>query len=277
LLFESCKKLQNITLSKLNYFNFSEWYFADSYLPSFYMLAQLNRVVSMFTFVVYMKARPDPHASHEKKAPFSPQLLLRNAGLRAKIQAFLQKQVIFPQDGPAATLFYIREGRVRLTLLSSEGKAATITILGKGEFLGEECLVPRHNLRLASAVAVNDCSLLEIGKNRMLAALDTDHALASSFMQSLLMRKIHAEDNLADRLFHSSEKRLVRLLLLLAGSGTNGRTKRNLPEISQEVLAEMVGTTRPRISYFMTKFRKLGLVDYSRGLRVRKELKSVLR
>jgi CRP-like cAMP-binding protein len=197
LLFESCKKLQNITLSKLNYFNFSEWYFADSYLPSFYMLAQLNRVVSMFTFVVYMKARPDPHASHEKKAPFSPQLLLRNAGLRAKIQAFLQKQVIFPQDGPAATLFYIREGRVRLTLLSSEGKAATITILGKGEFLGEECLVPRHNLRLASAVAVNDCSLLEIGKNRMLAALDTDHALASSFMQSLLMRKIHAEDNLA--------------------------------------------------------------------------------
>jgi CRP/FNR family cyclic AMP-dependent transcriptional regulator len=101
--------------------------------------------------------------------------------------------------------------------------------------------------------------------------------LARSFTQYLLMRKIHAEDNLAHHIFHSCEKRLVRLLLLLAGSGTNGRTKRNLPEISQEVLAEMVGTTRPRISYFMTKFRKLGLVDYSRGLRVRKELQNILR
>jgi CRP-like cAMP-binding protein len=224
-----------------------------------------------------MKARFDLHASHEMGAPFSPQLLLRNAGLGAKVQTFLQKQVIFPQDDPAATLFYIREGRVRLTLLSSEGKAATITILGEGEFLGEECLVPCHDLRLASAVAIADCSLLRIEKHQMLAALDRDPALARSFTQYLLMRKIHAEDNLADQIFHSSEKRLVRVLLRLAGSASKNGAKRHLPDISQEVLAEMVGTARPRISYFMTKFRKLGLIDYRRGLRVRKELQNVLR
>ncbi|MBZ5494156.1 MAG: Crp/Fnr family transcriptional regulator [Acidobacteriia bacterium] len=219
-----------------------------------------------------MKARLDPHVSNGKGVSFPPQVLLPNVGLDAKIQAYLQKQVIFSQDDPAATLFYIREGRVRLTLLSSEGKAATITILDKGEFLGEECLVPCHSLRLARAVAITDCSLLEIGKDRMLAALDTDHALASSFTRYLLIRKIHAEENLADQIFHSSEERLVRLLLLLAGP-----ERHSLPEISQEVLAQMVGTTRPRISYFMTKFRKLGLIDYSRGLRVRKELQNVLR
>jgi CRP/FNR family cyclic AMP-dependent transcriptional regulator len=224
-----------------------------------------------------MKVKFDPHASKRKETQFSPQLLLRNFRLEAEIQTFLQKQIIFSQGDPAGTLFYIREGRVRLTLLSSEGKAATITILGEGEFLGEECLIPCHHLRLASAVAITNGSLLKIEKGQMLAALDSDHVLAGSFTQYLLMRKIHAEDNFADQIFHSSEKRLVRLLLRLAGSAPNGGTKRNLPEISQEVLADMVGTTRPRISYFMTKFRKLGLVDYRRGLRVRKELQNVLR
>lgn len=217
-----------------------------------------------------MKARLDLHVDNGKRVPF-PQLLLDKTGPGAKIQSYRQKQIIFSQGDLAATLFYIREGRVRLTLLSNEGKAATITILGEGEFLGEECLVPCHHLRLASAVAITDGSMLEIGKERMLAALDSDHGLASSFTQYLLMRKIHAEDNFADQIFHSTEKRLVRLLLLLADS-----EKHNLPEISQEILAEMVGTTRPRISYFMTKFRKLGLVDYSRGLRIRKELQKVL-
>lgn len=224
-----------------------------------------------------MKDRLDQQVRTTKEAPFPAQLLLENAGVCAKVQLTFQKQVIFSQDGPATTLFYIREGRVRLTLLSSEGKAATITILGEGEFLGEECLVPCYSLRLASAVAITDCCLLKIGKDQMLAALESDHALAASFTQYLLQRKIHAEDNLADQIFHSSEKRLVRLLLLLAGPEIDGGSKRKLPEISQEVLAEMVGTTRPRISYFMAKFRKLGLVDYSRGLRVRKELQNILR
>jgi CRP-like cAMP-binding protein len=224
-----------------------------------------------------MTDRLDQQARTTKEARFPAQLLLENAGVGAKIQLNFQKQVIFSQGDPAPTLFYIREGRVRLTLLSSEGKAATITILGEGEFLGEECLVPSHSVRLASAVAITNCCLVKIGKDQMLAALESDHALAASFTQYLLLRKIHAEDNLAHQIFHSSEKRLVRLLLLLAGPETDGGSKRKLPEISQETLAEMVGTTRPRISYFMAKFRKLGLVDYRRGLRVRKELQNILR
>lgn len=224
-----------------------------------------------------MKDRLDQQVRTTKEAPFPAQLLLENAGVSAKVQLTFQKQVIFSQDDPAATLFYIREGRVRLTLLSSEGKAATLTILGEGEFLGEECLVPSYGVRRASAVAITDCCLLKIGRDQMLAALESDHVFAASFTQYLLLRKTHAEDNLADQIFHSSEKRLVRLLLLLAGPEEDSASKRTLPEISQEVLAEMVGTTRPRISYFMTKFRKLGLIDYRNGLRVRKELQNVLR
>lgn len=227
--------------------------------------------------VVRMKERLDPQVRIAKEAPFPEQLLLGNAEVGAKVQLNFQKQVIFSQDDPAATLFYIREGRVRLTVLSSEGKAATVTILSEGEFLGEECLVPCHSVRLASAVAITDCCLLKIGRDEMLAALESDHVLAASFTQYLLLRKIHAEDNLADQIFHSSEKRLVRLLLRLAGPESNGGSRRKLPEISQEILAEMVGTTRPRISYFMAKFRRLGLVDYRRGLRVRKELQNILR
>lgn len=226
---------------------------------------------------VSMKDQFDPQIRKQKEAPFPAQLLLENAGLDAKIQLNFQKQIIFSQDDPATALFYIREGRVRVTLLSTEGKAATITILGEGEFLGEECLASGHGVRLASAVAITDCCLLKIGRDQMLAALESDHVFASSFTQYLLLRKIHAEDSLADQIFHSSEKRLVRLLLRLAGPEADGANRRKLPEISQEILAEMVGTTRPRISYFMAKFRKLGLVDYSRGLRVRKELQNILR
>lgn len=224
-----------------------------------------------------MKVRPDPHVSSGKSISFSPQLLLRIARPDANIQSYRQKQVIFFQEDRAAALFYILQGRIKLTVFSRAGKAATIAILDKGDFLGEECLVSWQCLRLASAVAITDCSLLHIDKDQMLAALDSDRALARSFTEYLLARKVRAEEGLADQLSHSSEKRLVRLLLLLAGTETNGGNKRTLPEISQEILAEMVGTTRPRISYFMTKFRKLGLIDYSRGLRVYKGLQNVLR
>ena len=145
-----------------------------------------------------MKARLDPQLRAAQEAPFPAQLLLGNAAVSAKVQLNFQKQVIFSQGDPATTLFYIREGRVRLTLLSSEGKAATVTILGEGEFLGEECFVPCYGARLASAVAITDCCLLKIGRDEMLAALESDHVLAASFTQYLLLRKIHVEDNLAD-------------------------------------------------------------------------------
>ena len=224
-----------------------------------------------------MKAKFDPQAADGKGIGFCSQFQLRMASRGAKIQSYRQKQVIFSQEDPAAALFYVRQGRVKLTIFSSEGKAATIAILNNGDFLGEECLVPCHSVRLASAVAITDCSLIQVEREKMLAALDSDRALARSFTRYLLTRKARAEELLADQLSHSSEKRLIRLLLLLGGSGTSGQAKRNPREITQEILAEMVGTTRPRISYFMTKFRKLGLVDYRGGLRVSKELQYVVR
>ena len=224
-----------------------------------------------------MKAKFDPQADDAKGIGFCSQFQLRMARRGAKVRSYRQKQVIFSQEDPAAALFYVRQGRIKLTIFSSEGKAATIAILDSGDFLGEECLVPCHSVRLASAVAITDCSLLQVEKEKMLAALDSDRALARSFTKYLLTRKARAEERLADQLSHSSEKRLIRLLLLLGGPGTSGQAKRNPREITQEILAEMVGTTRPRISYFMTKFRKLGLVDYRGGLRVSKELQYVVR
>ena len=224
-----------------------------------------------------MKAKFDPQAGDEEAAGFCSQLQLRMARRGAKVQSYRQKQLIFTQEDPATALFYVRQGRIKLTIFSSEGKAATIAILNSGDFLGEECLVPCHSVRLASAVAITDCSLIQVEREKMLAALDSDRALARSFTRYLLTRKARAEELLADQLSHSSEKRLIRLLLLLGGPGTSGQAKRNPREITQEILAEMVGTTRPRISYFMTKFRKLGLVDYRGGLRVSKELQYVVR
>jgi CRP/FNR family cyclic AMP-dependent transcriptional regulator len=213
-----------------------------------------------------------------KAVSFDADAFLRHIGPATRMQSCVQKQIIFSQANTASSLFYICKGRVRLTVFSSEGRAATIAILGKGDFLGEECLAMEQPLRLATAVAITDCSFVQIEKQTMLGALDSDRALAGFFMEHLLKCKIRAHEDLADHLSHSSEKRLVRLLLLLAGphSGDNGATKRNYPEISQETLAEMVGTTRPRISYFMNKFRKMGLVDYSSGLHVSKELENLL-
>ena len=228
-----------------------------------------------------MKIKPDVLISNGEAASFDPEAFLGNIGMATRMQPCPQKQVIFSQGNPAVNIFYICQGRARLTVFSSQGRAATIAILGEGDFLGEECLAPGQSLRMATAVAITDCSLVQIEKERMLAALDGDRGLARFFMDYLLVRKIRVEEDLADQLSHSSEKRLARLLLLLAGPysgnhGSNGTSELSFPEINQETLAEMVGTTRPRISYFMNKFRKMGLIDYSRGLLVRKELESML-
>ena len=207
--------------------------------------------------------------------PFHPDAFLRDISTGAKIQLWREKQLIFSQGDPAASLFYIHHGRIRLTVFSSAGKVSTIAILGKGYLLGEECLA--QSIRMANAIAITDCSFTEIDKGRMLEAMAHDCALARAFMEYLLACKIRTQEELADRLLDSSEKRLARVLLLLAGPAGNGANGSHLPEISQETLAEIVGTTRPRISYFMTKFKKMGFIDYSRGLQVSKELESLLR
>lgn len=218
-----------------------------------------------------MKVKHDLNGSNGNRVPFDLHLLERITQPRATVQSYLPRHVIFSQGDSASRVFYVRDGRVKVTVLSSDGKAATIAVLDQGDLLGEECLLLNHSLRLNSAVAITECSLLQIEKDQMLSALDCDRDLARVFSEYLLTRKIRAEEGLTDWFFHSSEKRLARVLLLLAGTGSN-----RISEISQETLAEMVGTTRPRISYFMTKFRKLGLVDYRHGLRVYRELQKVL-
>jgi len=218
-----------------------------------------------------MKVKYHLNGSNGDRVTLDLHLLQRITRAGATVQSLVPKHVIFSQGDSASRIFYIGNGRVKLTVLSSEGKSATIAILNKDDFLGEECLLLNHPLRLSSAVAITDCSLLQIEKVQMLSALDRDRDLARHFTDYLLKRKIRAEEDLTDWFFHSSEKRLARVLLLLAGIEGS-----RIPGISQEFLAEMVGTTRPRISYFMTKFRKLGLVDYRHGLRVCKELQKVL-
>ena len=177
---------------------------------------------------------------------------------------FSRKQVILAQGDAADAIFYIQEGKVRLTVVSEIGKEATIGILSAGHFFGEGCLTGQP-FRMSSATAMTDCALLQIEKKAMIDALHREHALSDMFVAYLLGRNIRYEEDLVDQLFNSSEKRLARVLLLLAHFGKEGVPEVVIPKISQETLAEMVGTTRSRVSFFMNRFRKSGFIDYDSG------------
>jgi CRP/FNR family cyclic AMP-dependent transcriptional regulator len=192
--------------------------------------------------------------------------------------AFRKKQRIFVQDDPSHSVFYIQQGKVRLTVVSRDGKEATIGILDEGQFFGESCLAG-HRLRLCSATAMTDCSVMRIDHEVMINLLGRKPAFSELFLQHLLTKNIRYEADLVDLLFNSSEKRLARVLLLLAHFGETGKPEGAISRISHETLAEMVGTTRPRITLFMNKFRRLRLVHYSGhngGLRVHRSLLSVV-
>lgn len=184
---------------------------------------------------------------------------------------------IFDQGQPADSIFYLRQGKVKLSVLSQQGKEAIVATLSAGEFLGEGCLAGQP-LRMATATTVTDCKLFRIEKSRMLRLLHEKHEISEMFVAHLLSRNIRYEADLVDQLFNSSEKRLARILLLLAHFGKESRAERVLPEVSQDDLAQMIGTTRSRVSHFMNKFRKLGFVDYSDndGLTVHSGLLSVV-
>jgi CRP/FNR family cyclic AMP-dependent transcriptional regulator len=187
-----------------------------------------------------------------------------------------KKQEIFAQGTAADAVFYIQEGKVRLAVVSRIGKEATIGILSDRDFFGEGCLAGQP-LRMASATAMTDCDLLRIEKKAMMEVLHREHALSDRFVAYLLTRNIRYEEDLADQLFNSSEKRLARILLLLAHFGKEGAPETVIPKISQETLAEMIGTTRSRVSFFMNRFRKLGFVDYGgSGLQVHSSLLNVV-
>src|SRR5450755_1124145 len=204
-----------------------------------------------------------PMAS-KKFSKFDPQTFLSTINGGRKIEDFSKKQAVFAQDDSSDAVFYIREGKVKLTVVSQIGKEATIGILNKGEFFGEGCLTGQP-LRLCSATAMTDCSVMKIGKKTMIEVLHREHEFSDVFVAYLLARNIRYEEDLVDQLFNSSEKRLARILLLLAHFGKEGKQETLIPKMSQETLAEMIGTTRSRVSFFMNRFRKLGFIDYEGG------------
>jgi CRP/FNR family transcriptional regulator, cyclic AMP receptor protein len=212
----------------------------------------------------------------KKKLGFDPKQFLATIGQGRKVGSFPKKQTIFAQGDAADAVFYIQQGKVRLTVVSTIGKEATLGILTEGDFFGEGCLAGQP-LRMGSADAMIDCELMQIDKKAMMLALHQEHTLSDLFTAYLLGRNIRYEEDLVDQLFNSSEKRLARTLLLLAHFGKEGVPETVVPKISQETLAEMVGTTRSRVSFFMNRFRKLGFVDYGEGgLQVHSSLLNVV-
>ena len=207
---------------------------------------------------------------------FNPKEFLATIGEGRKVMSFPKKQTIFAQGDVADEVFYIQEGKVRLTVVSKVGKEATLGILSQGDFFGEGVLAGQH-LRMGSASAMTDCELLRIDKKAMMLALHREHTFSDLFVAYLLARNIRYEEDLVDQLFNSSEKRLARLLLLLAHFGKEGAPETIIPKISQETLAEMIGTTRSRVSFFMNRFRELGFLDYGEGgLQVHSSLLNVV-
>jgi CRP/FNR family transcriptional regulator, cyclic AMP receptor protein len=215
-----------------------------------------------------MKAEPTP--------PIGPQEFLARAGAGRTRTELRRRQIVFAQGDPADAVFSIRKGRIELKVLSLHGKEAILATLGAGDFFGEGCLTGQP-VRTATAAAVTECTVMRIEKSAMVAVLRDEPDFAALFLAHLLGRNLRLEEDLVDHLFNASEKRLARVLLLLAGLGEDGKPEAMIAKISQESLAEMVGTTRSRVSFFMNKFRKLGFVAYDRGaLSVRRSLVNVL-
>jgi CRP/FNR family cyclic AMP-dependent transcriptional regulator len=205
------------------------------------------------------------------RVSFDPKAFLADVGEGKAITKYPKGKVVFAQGEPADAVFYIQKGRVKLTVISEQGKEAVIAILGPGHFFGEGCL-NGHALRIATTTAMDDCTVTRITKPAMIATIHNEPGFSELFMAYLLERNGRIEEDLIDQLFNSSEKRLARLLLLLANFGKEGRPEPIIGKISQETLAEMIGTTRARVSFFMNKFRKLGFIEYNGNLKVHNSL-----
>jgi CRP/FNR family cyclic AMP-dependent transcriptional regulator len=211
-------------------------------------------------------------APHE----FDPAAFLAKAGLGRKIIDLQPKEAFFSQGDLADSVFYLQKGRAKITVVSKVGKEATITLLAPRDFVGEEALAAVPGLRLASATAITACTALQIGRDEMVRVMHGEHEFSDLFMKFLLARSMRIQADLVDQLFNSSEKRLARILLLMAEFGRPGEPETLIPKISQETLAEMIGTTRSRVSFFMNRFRKLGFIEYNGRIRVHKSLLNVI-
>jgi CRP-like cAMP-binding protein len=207
-----------------------------------------------------------------EKPGFDAAAFLASAGLGRRIIQLAPKDAFFLQGDPADAIFYLQKGRAKVTVVSAGGKEATITLLTAGDFVGEAALATVPGLRLATATAVTACTTLRISRVEMINVMHEEHSLNDLFLKFLLERSMRVQADLIDQLFNSSEKRLARILLLMAEFGKPGDPEQYIPKISQETLAEMVGTTRSRVSFFMNRFRKLGFIEYNGRIKVHKSL-----
>ncbi len=206
---------------------------------------------------------------------FDPEAFLTQAGLGRTVLSLQKNEQVFAQGDPSDAVFYIRKGQIKVTVTSKNGKEATLALAGAGDFLGEDSIASTHPLRLATATAMTGCTLLRISKAEMVRALHQEHALSDLFVSFLLARNARVQADLVDQLFNSSEKRLARVLLLLAQFGKTSKPETVIPAISQGVLAEMIGTTRSRVNFFMNRFRKMGFIEYNGGIQVHNSLLNI--
>jgi len=210
-----------------------------------------------------------------RRPSFDPKAFLAKLGDRRGVGKYRKGQIVFSQGDPADAVYYVQKGKVKLTVVSDRGKEAVIAILGAEEFFGEGCLAGQTQ-RIATVVAMVDSVITRLEKAVIIQVIHREPAFSEKFISHLLGRSIRVEADLVDQLFNSSEKRLARLLLLLANFGKEGQPEPVIPKISQETLAEMIGTTRSRVSFFMNKFRKLGFIEYNGGIEVRSSLLNVV-
>lgn len=210
------------------------------------------------------------------EAAFSPANFLAHTGTGRKILRFKPKQALFSQGDPADCLFYLQSGRAKVTVLSKNGKEATIAVLAKGDFIGEESIATIPGKRLATAVAMVPCTALRIEKSEMIRVMHEEHTFSDMFLGYLLARSMRTQADLVDQLFNTSEQRLARILLMMAEIENAGDTETRIPKISQAVLAEMVGTTRSRVNFFMNRFRDLGFIQYNGHIHVHKSLSNIV-
>jgi CRP/FNR family cyclic AMP-dependent transcriptional regulator len=219
------------------------------------------------------KSKSNPKAG--ERHTFDAQAFLDSAGVAKKAKEFKQAELIYAQGAAAESIIYLQSGGVKLTVVNEVGKEAVVAILGPGDFFGEGCLAGQ-SVRIGTATAITSSTVLIIEKTEMLKLLHEEHDLSDRFIRFMLARNIRIEEDLIDQLFNSSEKRLARALLLLARYGKEDQPHGVLPKVSQETLAEMVGTTRSRVNFFMNKFRKLGFIKYNGGLEINTSLLSVV-
>jgi len=211
----------------------------------------------------------------ENKRGFNAQTFLDSAGVARRVKEFRRRETIFSQGDAAESVLYIQHGGVKLSVVNESGKEAVVAILGPGDFFGESCLAS-HTVRMGTATAITPSTLLIIEKDEMIRVLHAEHGFSDRFIKHMLGRNIRVEEDLIDQLFNSSEKRLARALLLLARYGTQDQPRKVLPKVSQEMLADMIGTTRSRVNFFMNKFRKLGFIQYNGELKINSALLTVV-